>query len=48
MEFNYKPKFYDCVLNGIRTEGGKHLFDFTEKKTESRDDTKYSIIKMIL
>ena len=37
MEFNYKPKFYDCVLNGIRTEGSKHLFDFTEKKTEGRN-----------
>ena len=34
MEFNYKPKFYDCVLNGVRTEGSKHLFDFTEKKPE--------------
>lgn len=32
MEFNYKPKF--MVLNGIRTEGSKHLFDFTEKKPE--------------
>ena len=43
MEFNYKPKFYDCVLNGIRTEGSKHLFDFTEKKTESRNQIQIEV-----
>lgn len=43
MEFNYKPKFYDCILNGIRTEGSKHLFDFTEKKTESRNQIQIEV-----
>lgn len=37
MEFDYKPKFYDCVLNGVRTEGSKHLFDFTKKKIEGKN-----------
>lgn len=31
MEMNYKPKFYDCILDGIRKEGSKNLFHFTEK-----------------
>ena len=41
MEFNYKPKF--MVLNGIRTEGSKHLFDFTEKKTEGRNQIQIEV-----
>lgn len=36
MEMNYKPKFYDCILNGIRTEGSKHLFHLTEKNTDEK------------
>ena len=40
MEFDYKPKFYDCVLNGVRTEGSKYSFDFMEKETEGK--IKYS------
>lgn len=43
MEFNYKPKFYDCILNGIRTEGSKHLFVFTEKKTEGRNQIQIEV-----
>ena len=43
MEINYKPKFYDCVLDGIRTEGSKHLFHLTEKKTEGRNQMQIEV-----
>ena len=35
MEMNYKPKFYDCILDGgIKTKGSKHLFHLVEKNDE--------------
>ena len=34
IEINYEPKFYDCILDGIRTDGNKHLFHLTEKTRE--------------
>ena len=40
---NYKPKFYDCILNGIRTQGSKHLFHFTEKNTEGRNQMQIEV-----
>lgn len=43
MGFNYKPKFYDCVLDSIRTEGSKNLFDFTEKKTKDRNSIQIEV-----
>ena len=43
MEFNYKPKFYDCILDGINTEGSKHLFNFTEKKSEGRNQMQIEV-----
>ena len=43
MEFNYKPKFYDCVLDEIKTEGSKHSFNFTEKKSEGRNQMQIEV-----
>jgi len=43
MEINYKPKFYDCILDGIRTEGSKHLFHLTEKETEGRNQMQIEV-----
>lgn len=34
---NYKPKFYDCIIDGIKTEGSKHLFYLTEKETDGNN-----------
>ena len=43
MEINYKPKFFDYILDGIRTEGSKHLFHLTEKKTEGRNQMQIAL-----
>lgn len=32
----YRPKFYDCTLDGIVTEGSKHLFRLFWKKTNDK------------
>lgn len=36
METNYKPKFYNCILDGVKTEGSKHVFYLTENSTNMR------------
>lgn len=36
MEINYKPKFYDCILDGLRTEGNKNLFCLIWKETNDK------------
>ena len=43
MEMNYKPKFYDCILNGIRTEGSKYLFHLTEKYTDEKNQMQIEV-----
>lgn len=43
MEMNYKPKFYDCILDGIRKEGSKNLFHLTEKETEGRNQMQIEV-----
>ena len=43
MEMNYKPKFYDCILDGIRKEGSKNLFYLTEKETEGRNQMQIEV-----
>lgn len=43
MEMNYKPKFYDCILDGIRKEGNKNLFLFTEKNSEGRNQIQIEV-----
>lgn len=32
----YRPKFYDCILEGIITEGSKHLFRLLWKETNDK------------
>lgn len=43
MEMNYKPKFYDCILDGIRKEGSKNLFHLTEKETKGRNQMQIEV-----
>lgn len=43
MGMNYKPKFYDCILDGIRKEGSKNLFHFTEINTEGRNQMQIEV-----
>lgn len=43
MEMNYKPKFYDCILDGIRKEGSKNLFHLTEKEAEGRNQMQIEV-----
>lgn len=43
MEINYKSKFYDCILDGIGTEGSKHLFHLTEKNTDGRNQMRIDV-----
>lgn len=43
MGMNYKPKIYDCILDGIRKEGSKNLFHFTEKNTEGRNQMQIEV-----
>ena len=40
---SYKPKFYDCILDGIRTEGSKNLFHLTEKNTDGRNQMQIEV-----
>lgn len=40
---SYKPKFYDCILDGIRKEGSKNLFHLTEKETEGRNQMQIEV-----
>lgn len=32
----YRPKFYDCILDGIITKGNKHLFRLIWKETNDK------------
>lgn len=43
MEYNYKPKFYDCILDGLRTEGTKNLFHLTERNSEGRNQMQIEV-----
>ena len=43
MEWNYKPKFYDCVLDGLRTEGTKNLFHLTERNSKGRNQMQIEV-----
>lgn len=40
---NYKPKFYYCILDGIRTEGSEHLFYLTERETDGRNQMQIEV-----
>ncbi len=35
MNMGYRPKLYDCILDGIVTEGSKHLFRLIWKETNN-------------